>query len=299
MKKIRITYGQDTPAYATKVLSVPDNATPEAMIQSAKDYADDAIEELDFDPSHDWTGLRIVSIDTPDQGCIASHIPIERSGEDLGLVAQNVLSGSCGMMALIHEGERQEMKIAPSVRHLIELGDAMQKASVKDFAPFKLVVESTSATIVDAGPPYAEILMTPARLSRLVMLANVAEKIGVNRMPTGDGVTRDAWGSYGATYMMEDPEITVYPGNNAESGSFVISGRPHNTSDLCESRFINLDTLIDIANGQPIPDGFHREDGVIFYSEGDAEELAEMWRDAQGNDQNASESAETDIQPSM
>lgn len=218
---------------------------------------------------------------------IAAHVLIEKSAEDLGTVTQNALQGICPQTAILKEAERQEMMIAPSVRHIIELGAAMQSASTaaKDFEPFKLVVESTSTADSDGGPPYAEITITPALLNRLIMLSKVAEHIGVSRMPFSSETLKDTWGASGSAYMMEDPEITVFPCGENESGSFVISGRPHNTSDLCETKFINLDTLMSLADGQPAPEGFHRnKDGVVFYSEDDAEELAEIWAEDLGTD---------------
>jgi hypothetical protein len=290
MKKITVTYGQDTPAYADKTLEVPDDATSESIIQAAKDFADDAIDTLVFEPSHDWTGTRIVSINTPDGTCIAGDIPIDTCAEDLGLVTQTALSGNCGMMAIIHEAERQGIQAQDGVQRAIELGDAMQKASTsaKDFEPFKLVVESSSLNVVDPGPPYVQIDITPALLGRFAVLAAVAEKIGVESMATSDRIGEITWGPSGTTYRMEAQNITVYPGSEMpangwdaqpESASFVISGRPHNSSDLCKSQFININTLIQLAGEQKDPSG------VLFYSEvGDITDLAAMWAEDQGMD---------------
>lgn len=172
------------------------------------------------------------------------------------------------------------------------------RVGVKDFVPFMLVVESSSIGTFDDGPPFVQLQMTPALLSRLVLLSNMAEKLGVDRMKSREGLTQQVWGSYGKTYEMEETEMTVYPGNSDEPGSFVISGLPHN-EELCESRFISLDALIEVAGGNPAPEGFVYEQGVLCYSEEDPEELLALWRDdTQGGDQNASACVGTDVRPS-
>jgi len=281
MKQITVTYGQDTPAYADATIKVPDDATPEFIIQAAKDFVDDAIDDLEFDPSYEWTGTRIVSISDSNGTRIAGYIPIEPSAEDIGLVTQTALSGKCGMMAIIQEAERQGIKTKDGVRRAVELGDAMQKAneSVKDFEPFKLVVESRSLNDVDPGPPYVQIDITTALLRRLAELAATAEKIGVDSMSISDGIGEITWGPSEANYMMEYPNITVYPGSEIGTASFVISGRPHNTPDLCESQFIYINTLIQLASEQA------DQSGVRFYSEtGDITDLAAMWAEDQGMD---------------
>ena len=77
MKRFVITWGQDTPAYATSVLEVADDATIEDVIEEAKRQAD-ATRGLVFEPSHDWTGLRIVQIDDQDGFPVSDSISIAK-----------------------------------------------------------------------------------------------------------------------------------------------------------------------------------------------------------------------------
>ncbi len=114
MKRFVITWGQDTPAYATSILEVPEDATMEDVIEEAKRQAD-ATRGLVFEPSHDWTGLRIVQIDDQDGFPVSDSIAISTSGEDLGLICQNVLSGVVKIEAVLHEAERQNIPVHPDV----------------------------------------------------------------------------------------------------------------------------------------------------------------------------------------
>lgn len=110
---VTITYGQDTPAYATVKLDVPDDATDETIIDMAKAKADE-VGDLVFEPSYDWTGLRIVDITLDNGECVANSIPLEPSGEDLGLECSLWLRKRSSFAALRAEAERQGILAAPS-----------------------------------------------------------------------------------------------------------------------------------------------------------------------------------------
>ncbi len=117
MKKVYITYGQDTPAYANSILDVPDAATDEEIIAAAKSVE---IGDLVFDPSYDWAGARIVELSEVATGrVVATDIPLEISGEDLGLIAQMVLSGQVKPKALLDEAERQGLSVSPEVAEFL------------------------------------------------------------------------------------------------------------------------------------------------------------------------------------
>ena len=114
MKRFIITWGQDTPAYATSVLEVAEDATTEVVIEEAKRQADTAC-NLVFEPSYDLCGLRIVQIEDQDGHPVSDSIVISPSGEDLGLVCQNVLSGVVSIEAVLHEADRQNFPVHPDV----------------------------------------------------------------------------------------------------------------------------------------------------------------------------------------
>lgn len=120
---VYVLYGQDTSAYADTVIEVPADATLEQITEAAK-----AVDtgDLVFKPSYDWAGLRIVEMTEVATGTVlANDVPIEISGEDLGLVAVNVLSGATGIMALVHEAERQGIAVAPGVLAALQQAQAM------------------------------------------------------------------------------------------------------------------------------------------------------------------------------
>ena len=123
MKRFVITWGQDTPAYATSVLEVADDATIEDVIEEAKRQAD-ATRGLVFEPSHDWTGLRIVQIDDQDGFPVSDEIAISPCGEDLRLICQNVLSGYVNIQAIMHEAERQNISVHPDVAEALRQAHA-------------------------------------------------------------------------------------------------------------------------------------------------------------------------------
>jgi hypothetical protein len=71
--------------------------------------------DLVFKPSWDWTGLRIVEIEDSRLGVLADDLPLEASGEDLGLIAHSVLRGQILPIELLHEAERQGVKVDPKI----------------------------------------------------------------------------------------------------------------------------------------------------------------------------------------
>lgn len=120
MKEITVRLGQDTPAYAEFKMTVPDNATNDEIVGMVKDVAYDKSCDLNFDSSFDWTGLRAVEILDESMECIASDVPVEPSGEDMGLVAKSVLTGAVSPLALLQEAERQGVCVNPDVAAIFQ-----------------------------------------------------------------------------------------------------------------------------------------------------------------------------------
>lgn len=116
--KVIVTWGQDTPAYATEEVVVPDDASDEQIVAAVKEKAD-GVGNIVFDPSYDWTGLRIVDVTKEDGECVANDVAIEPCGEDLGIIARGVLTGMVSPMALLHEAERQGINVHPKVAEMI------------------------------------------------------------------------------------------------------------------------------------------------------------------------------------
>lgn len=123
---ITVTLGQDTPAYANLTLSFPGTATDDDIIEHVQRVASDRAADMVFDPSFDWSGLRATEIVDETGRCLASDIAIERSGEDLGLVAEAALKGLVPITALIEEARRQGIRVDPRVadRLLLSTGNA-------------------------------------------------------------------------------------------------------------------------------------------------------------------------------
>lgn len=107
MKKVSITYAQNTPAYATTELEVPDDASDERIIEAAKAHADH-VGDLVFDPSFDWEGLRILDIYERDGKCVARDIPIDQPSSDteMSRVARGVLTGAVAFSELRSQARR-------------------------------------------------------------------------------------------------------------------------------------------------------------------------------------------------
>lgn len=104
--KIIATFGQDTPAYADMEIEVPDGASEDQIRAAVLDRADE-VGNMEFAPSYDWTGLRVVSVTAPDGDCLLENIPIEPSGEDLGLEAMLWLRGRSTFVNVLAETRRQ------------------------------------------------------------------------------------------------------------------------------------------------------------------------------------------------
>jgi hypothetical protein len=125
MKRITVTLGQDTPAYASFEFDVVDDATNEDIINRIQEQAENQAGDLVFEPSYDFSGLRVVSAahvrrfggigDT-----IVEDLPIEPSPEDIGIVAMAVLKGTLAPNQLIMEAERQGVAINPEVASMFE-----------------------------------------------------------------------------------------------------------------------------------------------------------------------------------
>lgn len=293
MKKLTVTFERDEPASAQTTLLVPQNTSVEGMIRAAKDFAQTSIEDLEFESSHDWSeGLRIASIDTPERAGVVREIPIESNPNDLGAALQAVFAGRAGLNALLDEADRQDQPVKPGVRNLLELSDALQQAGQlpQDFAPFKLVTESQ---LIDEDfdgevPAYVEIKLRPDLLRHLSMLAEMGQKMQVEHLTISDPTIR--WGSSSVSLTPDDSELSIYPGDEltGDPATFVLSAH-----GLCESGFISLPALRDIALGGPIPEGFHRTPDVadvIFQAGQDPEDVIQSWK----NDQQSESPDRTD-----
>jgi hypothetical protein len=119
-KKIRVELGQDTPAYASFELTVGADLTDADIINLVKEQAENQSGDLVFEPSYDFSGLRVVSATHANGDTIAEDLPIEPSPEDLGIVAMGVLKGTVAPNQLIMEAERQGVDINPEVASMFE-----------------------------------------------------------------------------------------------------------------------------------------------------------------------------------
>jgi hypothetical protein len=100
MKKITITYAQNTPAYASMELEVPDDASNEQIIEAAKTHAD-RVGDLVFSPSYDWEDLRIFDIRDATGRLIEEGISLEEplQIETLSFVARGAEGGKLAFSA--------------------------------------------------------------------------------------------------------------------------------------------------------------------------------------------------------
>ena len=121
--KVLVTLGQDTPAYATFELEVPEGTETEQLVELAKAEAVNRAGDLVFDPSYDFSGLRITCM-MIDRQFIGEDIPLEACGWDLGLMAQNFLSGRVRGRDLLAEADRQGLTVDPAVRADLEALDS-------------------------------------------------------------------------------------------------------------------------------------------------------------------------------
>ncbi len=101
MKTVTVTFAQNTPAYASLEIDVPDDADQAGIIAAAKAHADH-VGNLVFNPSFDWEDLRILDIRGKGGDLIAQSVPIDppSSTEELARVAGAVLAGSAAFSEL-------------------------------------------------------------------------------------------------------------------------------------------------------------------------------------------------------
>lgn len=294
MKKIVITYGKDTPAYAEKAIEVADDATHDQILQAAKDAADGA-HDLVFDPSYDWTGYRIVDITTADGECIANDIPLERSGEDLGLVAQNVLSGACAPQALLDEAERQGItNMDPSVRAGIESMSEHRRllahaALIPPFEPFRLIVEAFACDSDGDSPRAGIIQVSQDFLRNLQDKATILEAAGMRLGFIGGDDA--AWFDPEDDLRMRGTDLVITPETWQKDRfglSFWLKGHPKHADYSCETRAVQLDALLGAIRNRAGAESVNAEignracfvwrNGTLFYTDypGDSADLADV-----------------------
>ena len=274
--KVIVTWGQDTPAYAesTIEIEVQGDATDANIIAAVKAKAD-TVGDLVFRPSWDWSGLRIVDITKADGTCVANDIPIEPCGEDLGIVAHEVMTGKAGPMALVHEAERQGISIHPDVARAIESAQttvsamqAMQDFQIPTFTPFTLVIDAFTCDEFGDGPSHAKIAVTPEFLLRIARLVASTKPLGIRSAHVADD---DAiWRDPAMVPSLHGTELVVMPLRGAfGKASFFFQGHPKNTNYNCKTRAVDLKDLIAcIGKAGELPIGFKREYGVLFYDGG-------------------------------
>ena len=273
--KVIVTWGQDTPAYAesTIEIEVQGDATDANIIAAVKAKAD-TVGDLVFLPSWDWSGLRIVDITKADGACVANDIPIEPCGEDLGIVAHEVMTGTAGPMALVHEAERQGINVHPDVARAIESAQTAVSATknfqIPAFTPFTLVIEAFACDEHGDGPSCAEVTVTSEWLARVASLSASSRSLGIcaAHVNDDDGI----WDDPDESLRMRSTEMVVMPLREAfgmTMTSFFFQGHPKHADDNCETRLIDLNDLIAcIGNAGDLPIGFKREYGVLFYDGG-------------------------------
>lgn len=269
--KVTVTWGQDTPAYATEVIEVPDDANDGQIIEAVMARAD-AVGNLVFDPSYDWTGLRAVEISAPDGRVIDNDVAIEPSGEDLGLVVRNVMSGAVSLEAMLHEAERQNIVPAQEVIGALKLaGDAMaaRKAlpEIPSFTPYQLVIDAFACNQDGDSPSYAAIEVKPEFLAKIARVSAAASAAGIRvaHVDADNGI----WSDPDNSLRMRDSELVVYPKHGAGNTSFWFRGHPKNADYDCETRAIDLNDLItSVSTDGELPSGFERDRGVLFYDGG-------------------------------
>jgi hypothetical protein len=275
-RKLLVTLGQDTPAYADLDIDVPADATPDRIIEIAKEKAIHFVgadeNNLQFIPTGDWTGLRIVAItEQTSEGfvCLAEDVSIEPSGEDLGIVAKGVLTGTVPAGALLHEAERQGISVCPRVKTLLADADVVQTddgVQIHEFTPFTLVVDAFACASDGDAPLYAAVTMTPALLGEIVRIARIAKdaEICLVHIDADDGV----WNDTDESLRMWGTDLVVMPSRGAlKEASFFWQGHPKHADYNCETRAIDVDDLLAcMGNSEPkLPNGFRRDRGVLFY----------------------------------
>lgn len=318
-KKIVVQLGQDTPAYASFSMDA------DTSMENIKTEARRQASNLTFTPSWDWSGLRIVDITGSDGTCLGSDIALERSGEDLGLVAENWLHGTIPFSSLRAEAERQGILREASEEHpMRELqaeyhfkGDAAPKVvrftAPKDaspdeiimlahkaivqltaqhriipaqphnglaFAPFKLVMEVFALDEYGDSPSTAMIEVSHEFVRHLQQLSALCRN---NNLSVVQKHAHLQWDD--ERLNMRGDLLTV-----SSDGCFWYSAHPKHQDYNCETRSINIDSLLAaIARRDDAAQGgqcFRWIDGVLFYAadHGYVQDMAENWLDANPGD---------------
>ena len=215
MKKVSITYAQNTPAYATTELEVPDDASDERIIEAAKAHADH-VGDLVFDPSFDWEGLRILDIYERDGKCVARDIPIDEPSSDteMSRVARGVLTGAVAFSELRSQARRDGCLPA-------------DVAGAVEGAKFDVAVEAVRAWDEhghDDDPARTCVILQgvdDALLERIAAVQHLARIGGLSHavitVPSiwGDGIGRElssrlVVSSQGAVYVEAENDRGVY-----------------------------------------------------------------------------------------
>ena len=289
MRKIILTWGQDTPAYAVQDLMVPDDATPEKMLELAREQADN-VGDLVFDPSYDWSGLRLVAavefIDGK-QVYHAEDVPIDVSPEDLGIVWLGALRGRVPVGALFPEAERQNIDVSPDVERALRLADRIvtqeKDLTIPAFCETRtLVLEAFACDEYGDGPAYAEISLTPGLVKEMVRLAAIGKAAGMRvvHVDASDGI----WGGDDDAFRMRGTDMVVMPSVHGSMGESSVywQGHPKHADYNCETRSFDLKDLLACLAGEPVEErGFAEQDGVLFWdgNNGGEQDLIEAYFD--------------------
>lgn len=288
MRSLLVTWGQDSAFYADQVLQVPEDATAEQVVEIARAQSD-KVSELDFEPNYEWSGLRIVSIMDSTGRIVASDIPVEPSGEDLGIAARGALAGRAPLQALLHEADRQGIATSPYVTTALEIADGIAKHLAG--APAAEIPESTTLVVGSfscsefgdgPGPDMAIIEVTPAMVNQMLRLAAIGKSVGIRsiHVDSSDGI----WNDPDAELRMSGTEMVVMPclveGYGIEHATVFWRGRPKHADCDWETYGFDLRNLLAALTGNPEEShGFTKKNGALFWDGGNgmADELMKQY----------------------
>lgn len=137
------------------------------------------------------------------------------------------------------------------------------------FNPFKLVIEAYTVGGVEGGPSWAELTVTEDFLNKLQRMRAVCEDAGLDSVSVSQ--CPDKWDRE-EELGMEGDTLKVWPDH------FWFEASPD-----VETRMIDIDLLLEVAEivagdtENPLPPGFMIQNGVVFYSESDLEELVDSY----------------------